>query len=138
MHLSLAHRRYGLLLLLALSIAPFFLNLGASSLWDSNEAFYAETPREMIESGDFINPSFNYKPRFNKPPLSYWVVAASYQLFGVSETAERLPLALGAMGMLVTAFVLGRLAQSTEAGLLAAIALRHRAAFSDVFAPHYD
>jgi len=33
---------------------PYFTNLGASSLWDSNEAFYAETPREMIESGKYL------------------------------------------------------------------------------------
>jgi 4-amino-4-deoxy-L-arabinose transferase-like glycosyltransferase len=119
----LASRRYALILILALAIAPYFIKLGASSLWDSNEAFYAETPREMLESGDYINPSFNYKPRFNKPPLCYWVVAASYKLFGVSESAERLPLAFGALLLIATAFFLGRAAYSSEAGLIAAIAL---------------
>src|SRR5215208_5230190 len=109
--------------MLALAIAPYFINLGVSSLWDSNEAFYAETPREMLASGDYLNPSFNFKPRFNKPPLCYWIVAGFYKIFGVSETAERLPLALGAVVMIATAFFLGRLAYSTEAGLLAAIAL---------------
>ena len=123
MHVSPAHTRTALIALLLLSVAPFFLNLGASSLWDSNEAFYAETPREMIEADDYLNPSFNYKPRFNKPPFCYWVVATSYHLFGVSEAAERLPLALGAAAMVATAFVLGRLIHSTEAGLLAALAL---------------
>ena len=112
-----------LYLILALSIAPYFIKLGASSLWDANEAFYAETPREMLEAGDLINPRFNYQPRFNKPPLCYWIVAAFYKVFGVSETAERLPLALGTLIMILTAFFLGRAAYSTEAGLLAAIAL---------------
>jgi len=84
MKTSLARTRVILIILLALAAAPYFIGLGASSLWDSNEAFYAQTPREMIESGDYINPSFNYQPRFNKPPLSYWVVAAFYKLFGVS------------------------------------------------------
>jgi 4-amino-4-deoxy-L-arabinose transferase-like glycosyltransferase len=120
---SLASKPYALFIILALAVAPYFLKLGASSLWDANEAFYAETPREMMQAGDYINPSFNYKPRFNKPPLCYWVVAASYKLFGVSESAERLPLALGAMVMIATAFFLGRAAYSTEAGLIAAIAL---------------
>lgn len=123
MKTSLASQRYTLIILLALAIAPYFIQLGASSLWDSNEAFYAETPREMLESGDYLNPSFNYKPRFNKPPLCYWVVAASYKLFGVSESAERMALAFGALLMIATAFLLGRAAYSTEAGLLAAIAL---------------
>lgn len=123
MQASPAHKRHTLLLLLTLSVAPFFINLGSSSLWDSNEAFYAETPREMLEAQDLVNPTFNYQPRFNKPPLCYWVVAASYKLFGVSEWAERLPLALGAMVMMLTAFILGRLAHSTAAGLLAALML---------------
>jgi 4-amino-4-deoxy-L-arabinose transferase-like glycosyltransferase len=119
----LPNKRYVLITILALAIAPYFINLGASSLWDSNEAFYAETPREMLESGDYINPSFNYKPRFNKPPLCYWIVAASYKMFGVSEGTERLPLAFGALVLIAAAFFLGRAAYSTEAGLIAAIAL---------------
>jgi 4-amino-4-deoxy-L-arabinose transferase-like glycosyltransferase len=116
-------RRFALIVILALAIAPYFMRLGASSLWDSNEAFYAETPREMIESRDYINPSFNYQPRFNKPPLSYWVVAAFYRIFGVFEAVERLAIALGAIVLIGTAYGLGRLALSHEAGLMAAIGL---------------
>jgi len=123
MKTGLERRESVLLAVLFLAVAPFFLGLGASSLWDSNEAFYAETPREMLESGDYLNPSFNYQPRFNKPPLSYWIVAGFYHAFGVSEWAERLPIALGALLMIWTAFRLGQAAYSFEAGLLAAIAL---------------
>ena len=65
------HRRHLILVaVLCAAALPYFTRLGASSLWDANEAFYTETPREMIESGDLTNPSFNYQPRFNKPPLS--------------------------------------------------------------------
>jgi 4-amino-4-deoxy-L-arabinose transferase-like glycosyltransferase len=118
------NRRHLLLVaLLCLAAVPYFTRLGASSLWDANEAFYAETPRRMIESGDLINPSFNNQPRFNKPPLSYWVVAVFYKLFGVSATSERLAIALGAILLIATAFALGRLLYSTEAGLYAALAL---------------
>lgn len=109
--------------ILAFTVLPYFLGLGASSLWDANESFYAETPREMIESGDLLNPSFNYRPRFNKPPLCYWVVGLSYRIFGVSETAERIPIALGALVMIAVALGLGRLLYSTEAGIIAALAL---------------
>ncbi len=112
-----------LLIILFLAIVPYFARLGSSSLWDSNEAFYSETPREMIETGDLINPSFNYRPRFNKPPLSYWIVLASYKIFGVSESSERIPMALAAVAMMLTAFALARRVFSYEAGLMAAIAL---------------
>lgn len=112
-----------LIVSLALAATPYFIRLGASSLWDSNEAFYAETPREMIESHDYINPTFNYRARLNKPPLSYWIVVPFYKLFGVSEAIERIAIALGAMIMIATAFALGRVVFSVNAGLLAAIGL---------------
>src|SRR5688572_7311973 len=94
--------------LLAVALAPFFVKLGASSIWDANEAFYAETPREMIESGDYINPAFNYEPRFNKPVLSYWIVAGLYQVFGVSVGVQRLAIAAAAMLMIGAAYFLAR------------------------------
>ena len=87
-------RRSLLLTVLAAATLPYLIGLGDSTIWDANEAFYAETAREMVESGDYVNPSFNYQPRFNKPVLSYWIVAASYHAFGVSERSERLPIAI--------------------------------------------
>src|ERR1044072_9965758 len=112
-----------LIVILVFAAAPYFIRLGASSLWDSNEAFYAETPREMIESGDYINPTFNYQPRFNKPPLCYWIVALFYKLFGASESVERVTIALAAIAMIATASALGSAIFSFEAGLLAAVGL---------------
>ena len=95
-------------LLLAASVLPYFVDLNGSSIWDANEAFYVETPREMIESGDFISPTFNYQPRLNKPVLSYWIVAGFFTVFGVSVGVQRLPIALAAVMMIVTAFLLAR------------------------------
>jgi 4-amino-4-deoxy-L-arabinose transferase-like glycosyltransferase len=123
MKTSLTRIQWALIAALVLATAPYFLRLGASSLWDSNESFYAETPREMIEARDYVNPTFNYHPRLNKPPLSYWVVASVYNLLGVSGAAERLPIVLGAMAMIAIAYGLGRVVFSPDAGLLAAIGL---------------
>src|SRR5687768_7824714 len=109
--------------LLVAAVVPYFLNLGVSSIWDANEAFYAQTPREMIEAGDYVTPSFNFQLRMNKPVLSYWNVAASYHLFGISEWSERLPIAIGAVAIIASAFGLGRLLGGTFAGLLAALVL---------------
>ena len=96
--------------LLAAAIVPYFVNLGGASIWDANEAYYVETPREMIEAGDYINPSFNYEPRFNKPVLSYWIVAGAYQLFGVSVGVQRLAIAAFAVVLIAAAFLLARAA----------------------------
>ena len=94
--------------LLGAAVTPFFVNLGDSSIWDANEAYYVETPREMIESGDWINPSFNYEPRFNKPVLSYWIVGGLYQVFGVSLVVERAAIAGAAVIMLIAVWFMAR------------------------------
>jgi hypothetical protein len=107
-------RKY-LWLLLALASAVYFVALGNSGIWDANEAFYVETPREMLEANDFVNPTFNYLPRFNKPVLSYWIVAGFYQLFGVSVAVQRFAIALGALLMIASAFVLARAAETRGA-----------------------
>src|SRR5918997_3173681 len=97
--------RYTLLAaLLFAAVLPYFLNLGVSSIWDANEAFYAQTPREMMEAGDYVTPTFNFQLRVNKPVLSYWHVAGAYHLFGVSEWSERVPVALGGLVIVGTAF----------------------------------
>src|SRR3954466_3699780 len=92
--------------LLLAAIAVYFVALGNSAIWDANEAFYVETPREMIEAHDFVNPTFNYLPRFNKPVLSYWIVAGVYRVAGVSVTAQRFAIAIGALVIIGCAYAL--------------------------------
>ena len=116
-------RKTVLMALLVAAALPYFVNLGVSSIWDANEAFYAQTPREMIAAHDYVNPSFNFQLRYNKPVFSYWEVAAAYRVFGVSEWSERLPIAIGGIVLIATAFGLGQLIGGTEAGLLSALVL---------------
>ena len=100
--------------LLVLAVAVYFIALGSVAIWDANEAFYVETPREMLEAHDFLNPSFNYLPRFNKPVLSYWIVAGFYRVFGVSVAVQRFAIALGAMVIIAAAYLLARTAMKEE------------------------
>jgi 4-amino-4-deoxy-L-arabinose transferase-like glycosyltransferase len=99
----------------------FFLSLGANSIWDANEAFYVETPKQMVIAGDYVTPMFNGTERLNKPVLSYWIVAALYQLFGISVAVERAGIAIGALGIVLAAFLIGRAMHSPTVGLLAAL-----------------
>jgi len=109
--------------LLYAAAVVFFLNLGANSIWDANEAFYVETPRQMVETSDYVTPWFNGQERLNKPVLSYWIVAAFYKVLGVSVTAERVAIALGALGILIATGLIGRTLRSPAAGVLAALLL---------------
>ena len=68
----------------------WFVNLDARSLWHPDEGRYAEIPREMAVSGDWVTPRLNDLKYFEKPPLQYWVTAAAYRAFGVHEWTARL------------------------------------------------
>src|SRR5262245_539480 len=78
----------------------------------------------MLERGDWVNPTFNYEPRFNKPVLAYWVVGVLYKVFGVSVGVERVAIAGLALVMIVAAWFLGRAASIHPAApVLAALGL---------------
>lgn len=108
-------------LLLTISAALTLPNLGASSLWDIDEGLNAEAAREMLESGNWIVPTFNFKPRTAKPALLYWLQAIAYQRYGVNEFAARLPSALAAIGVVLLTYELGRRMFSPTTGLLAGV-----------------
>jgi len=71
-------------------------------LWEPDEGRYAEIPREMLATGDWLTPRLNGVLYFEKPPLQYWLSAISMKLFGVNGAAARLPLAL-ASGLMIWA-----------------------------------
>jgi len=74
--------------------------LGAYPLMDTTEARYAEIARKMVELGDWVTPWYEYGvPFWGKPPLSFWLTAASFKLFGVNELAARLPHFLAALAV---------------------------------------
>ncbi|HIK38495.1 MAG: glycosyltransferase family 39 protein [Geminocystis sp.] len=81
----------GLLLLCGIA---FFLGLGNIGLLDKTEAMFVEAARQMLVRGDWITPYWNDATRFDKPPLSYWLMAISMQIGGVNEVAARIPSAL--------------------------------------------
>jgi 4-amino-4-deoxy-L-arabinose transferase-like glycosyltransferase len=108
-------------IVLILVSLPYCINLGKSSIWDANEAFYAETPREMLVTGDYLAPHFNFQPRAQKPPLTYWVILLFYKIFGIGEFAVRLPSALAAIGTMLFSYGIARLLFSPRAALFSAV-----------------
>jgi 4-amino-4-deoxy-L-arabinose transferase-like glycosyltransferase len=65
-------------------------NMPLRPLFDPDEGRYAEIPREMVASGDWVTPTLNDLKYFEKPPLQYWATAALYRVFGVHEWTARL------------------------------------------------
>jgi 4-amino-4-deoxy-L-arabinose transferase-like glycosyltransferase len=100
--------RRPVLTLLFLSSLTFFLGLGMQAITDSDEGFYAEAAREMVESGDWLTPHFNYTERWQKPALYYWLTAATYVVFGPTELAARLWSSLSGIGLVLLTFAIAR------------------------------
>jgi len=78
---------------LFLGLVPLFMR----PLWEPDEARYAEIPREMLATGDWLTPRLNQVLYFEKPPLQYWLSAFSMKAFGLHPFAARLPLALATL-----------------------------------------
>ena len=110
-----------LLLLTCVCALTFLAALGRPALTDSDEGFYAESAREMVESGDWLTPYYNYEPRFEKPVLYYWMAAGAYLVGGPSPGAARLPSALAGFGLVLVTFFCARRWCGDSAGLLAGI-----------------
>ena len=81
--------RLGWLAWMLLALA-WFATVPLRPLFDPDEGRYAEIPREMLASGDWVTPRLNNLKYFEKPPLQYWATAATYELLGVGEASSRL------------------------------------------------
>src|SRR2546426_8692591 len=62
----------------------------------------------MLEDGDWVQPRLNGVVYYEKPPLLYWSVAASYRLFGRTEGASRVPSAAAYVATVAVTFFLAR------------------------------
>lgn len=116
-----ARENRGLLLLLALTLLLTFLQFGKTPFFEPDEGRYAEIPREMLATGDFVTPHLNGVLYFEKPPLLYWLVAASMALLGENEWAARLPGMLATAGMVLMAAAFAGRRWGTRTGLLAGL-----------------
>ena len=93
--------------LLLFGIINAFWMLPAITLED-HECFVSVTAREMVESGNWILPTMNGRPRINKTPMSYWIVAGLGKITGhINEFTTRLPSAVFAVlsALIVFCFV---------------------------------
>lgn len=82
------------LALVGMFLFLYVLPLGVRPMVIPDEVRYGEVSREMLASGDWVVPRLNGLRYFEKPPLGYWLNAASIWLFGQNAFAVRLPSAI--------------------------------------------
>lgn len=79
-----------ILLLILLGLILLVPGSGRLPLMDRDEPRFAQATVEMMERSDWVIPTFNGEYRFDKPPLTYWVMSAGYRLVGPNELGGRL------------------------------------------------
>lgn len=122
-------RHYGIIIMAGLLLfVPF---LGRVHLFDWDEINFAEAAREMIVTGDWARVMIDYQPFLEKPPLFFWLQAASMKVFGITEFAARFPNAICGILTLCLLFFLGKKYFAAAFGWLWVLA------YAGSFLPHF-
>jgi len=92
-----------LLTLISVCWLAFFNGLGSLGLMDKTEALFVEVAHQMVLRHDWVTPWWNGQTFFDYPVWGYWMVAQGFRLFGPTEWAARLPVALAATATVMAA-----------------------------------
>jgi 4-amino-4-deoxy-L-arabinose transferase-like glycosyltransferase len=87
------------------------------------EIYFMDGARGMVETGDWLVPRYQGEPFFDKPALTYWLMAAAFRAFGFSLGAGRLVSALAALASIAVTAWLGRLLLGRRPAVYGALAM---------------
>jgi 4-amino-4-deoxy-L-arabinose transferase-like glycosyltransferase len=109
--------------IVGIAAVALFANLGATRLWDQDEAFFARTAVEMKQRNEWIVPYFNGELFAHKPPLMFWLMRLGYMFFGVNEFAARFWSAVFGVATALLVYRLGQRIFNAQVGLWAGLAM---------------
>jgi 4-amino-4-deoxy-L-arabinose transferase-like glycosyltransferase len=109
-------------LLLSMAGLLFCVRLSCPLL-EPDESRYAEIPRQMLDHGQLLEPTWHGQPYYHKPPLLYWLVMAAYSVLGVHDWAARLVVALASVATVLVTYFWGRQAFGARTGFASAVIL---------------
>lgn len=114
-----------LVLVIIISAAVIFNNLGSTTIWCWDEARQAENALEILKTGEWVVIQYGGKPDLwnLKGPLPAWLVAISFKIFGLSEFALRFWSALFGVATIVIVYLFGSELKNKYVGLYAALIL---------------
>src|SRR5947209_17710130 len=109
----------------ALVAAAIYLGciISPPSLMDDVDAVQAQIARNMLASGDWVSARLDGVLYLEKAPLIYWLMALTYKVFGTSDWAARIPVALAAIGLGWLTAAFGRWAFGRRAGFYAGLCI---------------
>ena len=111
------------LLVVAVGAMVLFYHLGVPALKNWDEAIYAQVAKEILQSGDWLTMHWQHADWFEKPPLTVWIIAGLFRLFGISEFSVRAVSALAGVGVVAIVYAIGQLQRGPVGGLIATLIL---------------
>jgi 4-amino-4-deoxy-L-arabinose transferase-like glycosyltransferase len=114
-------RTLGLLVPVALAAIVYLASTASRPVIDYDEGHYSQVAVHMVTHGDWVTPYANGIRFLEKPPLLYWMTAASFEIFGINEFALRLPTALAVIALVMTITLIGRRTWGDRTGLVAGL-----------------
>ncbi len=122
-YIQTSYQKYILILLIAVGLVRL-LSLGVYPLADTTEARYGEIARLMVTTGDWITPRISEEtPFWGKPPLSFWLTAISFKMFGINEFTARLPSFLLSLAVIAMIWQLATRQKNTTFALAVCLVL---------------
>ncbi len=119
----IANWQIAVAILVGLWLTIYMVGLSRPALLDDADTVHAEAAREILQRHDWVTLYVNGERYLEKAPLMYWSVAASYQLFGISEWSTRLPLMLGVLATILATYGMGRWAFGGAGGFYSGLVL---------------
>jgi 4-amino-4-deoxy-L-arabinose transferase-like glycosyltransferase len=115
--------------LLLVAASALFLPMLESPPLERAEIYFLDAARAMVETGDYLVPRYRGEPFFDKPPLTYWLIAAAFNVGGPTLSVGRMVPAAAALGVLAVTAWLGRLLLDRRAALAGSVILATTLAF---------
>ena len=116
-----------IVVLIAFLVAGYFTGIDAY-VQEGDPATYAEVSREMVESHDYVYLHDNYRKYLDKPPVTMWLIAGCYKIFGIKNYAVRIPSLVMAIAAILSVYWLGTMLWNKQTGLLSALIMASSAA----------
>src|SRR5215472_17136217 len=115
--------RWLVYILVAVLVGAIYLGCIVSppSLMDDVDAVQAQIAKTMLTSGDWVTARLDGVVYLEKAPLIYWLMPISYRIFGVSDVAARLPVAISSVALALLTCAFGIWAFGKRVGLYAGL-----------------
>jgi len=118
---GMSWRNYLAILLAIAAITYVICASSPPSLSDDVDAVEAQISRNMVVSGDWVTQRLDGVAYLEKSPLMNWLIAISYEIFGVHDWAARIPIVLSAIGLAWLTAAFGKWAFGNLAGFYAGL-----------------